>query len=221
MDTSMERPDQREVLRAQVAQLLAQNNRVSTADIAALATTLKALGASRPNASEQAAAAVSALGDKTEPGLVSQDAIVGQFGDTQGLKDMRSDAIEGYKDNLKQLEAIGDREREIEKDNLKDVTGQRDAIEKTLQQMLKTKEQREFDAQQKLDAANAKQIEYDKKDNILKSLGYEKRITPSGAAHYVYVGKGAPHVDKGWAQNRGDLTDSEATRVADAIRANR
>ena len=125
------------------------------------------------------------------------------------------------KDNLKQLEAIGDREREIEKDNLKDVTSQRDAIEKTLQQMLKTKEQREFDAQQKLDAANAKQIEYDKKDNILKSLGYEKRITPSGAAHYVYVGKGAPHVDKGWAQNRGDLTDSEATRVADAIRANR
>ena len=88
-------------------------------------------------------------------------------------------------------------------------------------QMLKTKEQREFDAQQKLDAANAKQIEYDKKDNILKSLGYEKRITPSGAAHYVYTGKGAPHIDNGWAKDRGDLTDSEATRVADAIRANR
>ena len=221
MDTSMERPDQREVLRAQVAQLLAQNNRVSTADIAALATTLKALGASRPNAAGEAAAAVSALGDKSEPGLVAQDAIVGQFGDTQGLKDMRADAIEGYKDNLKQLEAIGDREREIDKDNLKDVTSQRDAIEKTLQQMLKTKEQREFDAQQKLDAANAKQVEYDKKDNILKSLGYEKRITPSGAAHYVYTGKGAPHIDNGWAKDRGDLTDSEATRVADAIRANR
>lgn len=40
-DTSLERPDMREALRTQVAQLLAQNNRYSTADIAALSTIIK------------------------------------------------------------------------------------------------------------------------------------------------------------------------------------
>lgn len=43
MDTTLERPDKREVLRAYVAQLLAQNNRLSTADISALAQTLRGL----------------------------------------------------------------------------------------------------------------------------------------------------------------------------------
>ena len=43
MDTTLERPDRREVLRSYVAQLLAQNNRLSTADIAALAQTLRGL----------------------------------------------------------------------------------------------------------------------------------------------------------------------------------
>jgi hypothetical protein len=61
MDGSLERPDRREVLRAQVAQLLAQNNRASTADVAALATTLKALAASSPNAAQMAAAKVDAM----------------------------------------------------------------------------------------------------------------------------------------------------------------
>ena len=41
MDTTLERPDKREFLRAYVAQLLAQNNRFSTADVAALAQTLR------------------------------------------------------------------------------------------------------------------------------------------------------------------------------------
>lgn len=43
MDTTLERPDRREVLRSYVAQLLSQNNRLSTADVAALAQTLRGL----------------------------------------------------------------------------------------------------------------------------------------------------------------------------------
>lgn len=50
MDSSLERPDRRELLRTQVAQLLAQNGRASTADMAALATTLRYLAAAEPNA---------------------------------------------------------------------------------------------------------------------------------------------------------------------------
>ena len=49
MDSSLERPDRRELLRTQVAQLLAQNGRASTADMAALATTLRYLAAAEPN----------------------------------------------------------------------------------------------------------------------------------------------------------------------------
>lgn len=65
MDGSLERPDRREVLRAQVSQLLAQNNRASTADIAALATTLKALAGSAPNPAAVAAEKVYAM-DKVD-----------------------------------------------------------------------------------------------------------------------------------------------------------
>ena len=60
-DLSLERADKREVLRATVAQLLAQNNRHSTADIAALASTLKSLSSSVPTAAVQTAEDVRGL----------------------------------------------------------------------------------------------------------------------------------------------------------------
>lgn len=66
-DTSLERPDRRELLRAQVGQLLAQNNRASTADIAALATTLKALTGAGGSAAGIAAKDVNALDKVTAP----------------------------------------------------------------------------------------------------------------------------------------------------------
>lgn len=58
-DSSLERPDRREVLRTTVGQLLAQNNRFSTADVAALSTTMKNLTGTGGNASNIAASAVS------------------------------------------------------------------------------------------------------------------------------------------------------------------
>jgi hypothetical protein len=66
LDPAMERPDKREMLRAAVGQLLAQNNRFSAADIAAHAQTLKALQeADKPAANE---AAESALAMEKERG---------------------------------------------------------------------------------------------------------------------------------------------------------
>lgn len=55
MDTTLERPDKREVLRSYVAQLLAQNNRLSTADIAALAQTLRGLTSADEHSAQQLA----------------------------------------------------------------------------------------------------------------------------------------------------------------------
>ena len=71
MDLSLERPDRREVLRAYVGQLLAQNNRMSTADIAALAQTIRGMESSQGNAAAQAAARGEALADKEHKDLPS------------------------------------------------------------------------------------------------------------------------------------------------------
>ena len=70
MDTTLERPDRREVLRAYVAQMLAQNNRMSTADIAALAQTLKGLtGADEHGAQQIAVKSVKGLDEARAPEL--------------------------------------------------------------------------------------------------------------------------------------------------------
>ena len=67
MDSSLERPDRREVLRTQVAQLLAQNGRASTADMAALATTLRYLAAAEPGAVQDAATNAKSLSKEDRP----------------------------------------------------------------------------------------------------------------------------------------------------------
>lgn len=71
MDPQLERPDRRELLRSQVGQLLAQNNRAGMADIAALAATLKAFAASTSSAPAAAAAEVDKLDKVRAPESVN------------------------------------------------------------------------------------------------------------------------------------------------------
>lgn len=132
MDTSLERPDQREVLRAQVAQLLAQNNRVSTADIAALAATLKALSGTRPNAAVAGDAAVSTLADKTAPERPALEKIVGEYGSTEGLHDFIAATEKDYDKRVSDLEKIDDRAREDAKKQLEEKKKERDAAKADL-----------------------------------------------------------------------------------------
>lgn len=87
-DTSLERPDRREVLRTTVGQLLAQNNRFSTADVAALSTTLKNLTGTGGNASGIAAAGVSS--DKI---IAPEKPITGSIIDTLPRKRTDIDAL--------------------------------------------------------------------------------------------------------------------------------
>ena len=67
IDPSLERPDKREMLRATVGKLLAQNNRLSEADIAAAATTLKSLQGADKGPAQEAAESVLARDDKKPP----------------------------------------------------------------------------------------------------------------------------------------------------------
>ena len=60
-DTMMERGDKRELLRSTVAQLLAQNNRLGSADLAALATTIRGLSAGAGHGAGIAGSSVGAM----------------------------------------------------------------------------------------------------------------------------------------------------------------
>lgn len=71
MDSQLERPDRRELLRSQVGQLLAQNNRAGMADIAALAATLKAFASSTSSAPAVAADEVDKLDKVRAPESVN------------------------------------------------------------------------------------------------------------------------------------------------------
>ena len=125
MDTSLERPDQRELLRTQVAQLLAQNNRASTADIAALAATLKALSSARPNAAIAADTAVQALEDKKAPERPELEKIVGEYGNkTDALHDLVTGAQTDFDNQMKALDAI---DAEARKDYKEELGKKRDA----------------------------------------------------------------------------------------------
>lgn len=95
MDLSLERPDRREALRAEVAQILAQNGRVSTADIAALATTLRGLESTKGNAAAAAAAVVSALDKKEAPAAVElKDVVQRDMNAKWRTKDYMAEAIQ-------------------------------------------------------------------------------------------------------------------------------
>lgn len=67
IDPALERPDKREMLRSTVGKLLAQNNRLSEADIAAAATTLKSLQGADKGPAQEAAESVLLRDDKKAP----------------------------------------------------------------------------------------------------------------------------------------------------------
>lgn len=162
MDTSLERPDQRELLRTQVAQLLAQNNRVSTADIAALAETLKALSSARPGAVSAADMAVQALGDKAAPERPELDKIVGAFGDTEGLHDLVDAAGKDYDEQTKKLDKIDDTARSEEKERIKEQRGRVDKARENIG---------------KITGQEAKKL--------LDAIGYHPMISASGAVYFA------------------------------------
>jgi len=226
MDTSLERPDQRELLRAQVAQLLAQNNRASTADLAALAETLKAMAAARGNAAVTGNAAVSALSDKTEPGLVELEAIMPKDVKLDNLRAMGDSALSDYDENIKQLEAIEQRGRDARKDQLKALQSERDTAQKAVQKMEETKEKREYEEGKVNAETEAKKIEGDTTQSIARSLGFTWMPTKDGKGFYVFNGgKGKVNrLDSSYVkdnQTRNVLTISQMEAIANDIRKQR
>lgn len=78
-DKTLERPDRRELLRAQVGQLLAQNNRQDMAQLSALAATLKAMQGAGQGGAEAARAAVKDMASVEAPAAPEVKALSNLF----------------------------------------------------------------------------------------------------------------------------------------------
>lgn len=172
LDTTLERPDRREVLRSYVAQLLAQNNRLSTADIAALATTLRGLTAADGNAASQIALeSVKKMEEKKAPELPSLEGLLGSTVEIKGE--------ERAKDVLDTIAKSNE-------EYVKDMDKQREAKDKK-------KEQAETAAREKKNTNSATQ---QARQNFLTgTMGYTLTMGPKGQITYVDQ-SGKPHDQK-------------------------
>lgn len=189
MDTSLERPDQRELLRTQVAQLLAQNNRASTADIAALAATLKALSSARPNAAMAADAAVQELSDKTAPERPELEKIIGEFGNkTDALHDLVAGANKDFEDQIKKLDKIDEDAR------------------KDYQEELKTRRDAATKAHGNVDKVTNAEVK-----KLLDIVGYHPAVNANTGALYFAPNKGVHGPTKSVAEMRTYLANALAS----------
>lgn len=148
-DSSLERPDRREVLRTTVGQLLAQNNRFSTADVAALSTTLKNLTGTGGNASNIAASAVSSekITGAEKPVLGNMLDALPEYKRTN-VKEMLEDTAKYIEERKKQQQEERDAADAIAAEN-------RQAEQAREQQEQDLVEQAKSDKQKALDKDNA------------------------------------------------------------------
>jgi hypothetical protein len=149
LDTSLERPDRRELLRAQVGQLLAQNNRASTADLAALATTLKGLSSAGGSAASIAAAPVAAMDKVVAPEPAQLDHITDAIPANSPF--LAKDFITQYSNQMEAARLQDQKEDEAE---LAELKKQRDAA---IDRKLKEQDKEEERKYRELQAASAEQ----------------------------------------------------------------
>lgn len=171
-DSSLERPDRREVLRTTVGQLLAQNNRFSTADVAALSTTLKNLMGTGGNASNIAASAVSSekITGTEKPVLGNMLDALPEYKRTN-VKEMLEDTAKYIEERKKQQQEERDAADAIEAEN-------RQAEQSREQQKQDLIDQAKSDKQKALDKDNAEKRRQEAKKRQ-DQLDAERRQTAS------------------------------------------
>lgn len=208
MDTSLERPDQRELLRTQVAQLLAQNNRASTADIAALASTLKALSSARGNAAIEGDKAVKELSDKTKPAEPELKDIVGVYGkDTEGLKGLAESAEKDYDRQISKLDKANETNAAAKQKQIDALGKSVDQARGRVFQALQQGEQQAYARDQKEKDRNDKQKDRDSAEKIQQS----KNIPLLALIQAMKDGK----IPKNVNLNFGDTTNNYESRSKD------
>lgn len=165
-DSSLERPDRREVLRTAVGQLLAQNNRFSTADVAALSTTLKNLTGTGGNPANIAASSVSSekITGTEKPVLGNMLDALPEYKRTN-VKEMLEDTAKYIEERKKQqqeeraaADAIAEENRQAEQD--REQQGQ-DLVEKAKSDKQKALDKDKAEKRRQEDAAERRQAASD------------------------------------------------------------
>ena len=172
-NTAMERPDNRELLRAQVAQTLAQNNRLSIADIAAQSSTLKDIKDTQDTLAVDAGRAVSALGEKTAPERPEQQSVL-ELIDTTGLHDLSEAAAKDLEEKRKALDAISERKRKLHEEQYKSLASGKSDAKKRLDSLVSAQEGREYTEKQREEQRD-EQRDYAEKQKTLNDAEAEKK----------------------------------------------
>lgn len=110
-DTMMERGDKRELLRATVAQLLAQNNRLGSADLAALATTLKGLSVGAGHGASIAGSSVGAMDKVRAADTVVLGSIIEKARPSSSARDAVKSILTSMTDDAKNYAALQEAEK--------------------------------------------------------------------------------------------------------------
>lgn len=164
-DSSLERPDRREVLRTAVGQLLAQNNRFSTADVAALSTTLKNLTGTGGNPADIAASSVS-----SEKITGTEKPVLGNM----------LDALPEYKrTNVKEMLEETSKYIEERKKQQQEERAAADAIAEENRQAKQDQEQQEHDLAEKTKIDKQKALDKDKAEKRRQEDAAERRQAAS------------------------------------------
>lgn len=186
MDTTLERPDKREVLRSYVAQLLAQNNRLSTADIAAFAQTLRGLTSGDEHGAQQIAVkSVKGMDETKAPELPALKSVI------EGRREIASNATDVMNDidkSLKDFRAEAKADDKEQRDaRIKAITERAKLLEDQNKENQKAKE----DKDKKLSDARAARNKF-----LTDTMGLRMRYYPGqGIVYEKALGRGnAPRV---------------------------
>ena len=186
MDTTLERPDKREVLRAYVAQLLAQNNRMSTADVAALAQTLRGLTSADEHGAQQIAVkSVKGMDETKAPELPNLKPVI------EGRREISSNATDVVNDidkSLKDFRAESKADDKEQRDaKVKAITERAKLLEDQNKENQKAKE----DKDKQLSDARAARNKF-----LTNTMGLRMRYYPGqGIVYEKTLGRGsAPRV---------------------------
>ena len=186
MDTTLERPDKREVLRTYVAQLLAQNNRLSTADIAALAQTLRGLTSADEHGAQQIAVkSVKGMDETKAPEMPNLKPVIeGRREISSNATDVANDVDKSLKDFRAESKADDKEQRDAK---VKAITERAKLLEDQNKENQKAKE----DKDKQLSDARAARNKF-----LKNTMGLRMRYYPGqGIVYERTLGRGnAPRV---------------------------
>lgn len=211
MDTTLERPDRRELLRAYVAQLLAQNNRMSTADMAALAQTLYSLSRDDSHgAQQQAVESVKQIDEKRAPELPALRPMI------EGLKDIQGGWTQALADVDKSLKDYADANAARIKDEKAQEEKEKDKADKTKAEEAKKLEDAAKEKERQRIAAQNARIKF-----LHDVLQIQMRRNPStGEIRYIQ-NTGRNNTPRTYTQAEIDtiLTNAQSANLIPALPA--